>query len=83
MNERYKNLCVCLFLTIFEVVQVCNGYSNNTIKEYNNKALSSSAVNRFEDNEIRGEFEFYLKCTLRVLGLFWVLSVQFIRNQNN
>lgn len=59
MNERNKSLYLCLFLTIFGVVQVCNGYSSNTIKEYSSSkdylVSSTSAASRFEDNEIRGE----------------------------
>lgn len=63
MNERYKKMTIiimywCLFFTIFGM-QICNGYSSNTIKDYNNKdylAASSGSINKFEDNEIRGEF---------------------------
>lgn len=62
MNERSKNMMYwCLFITIFGI-QVCNAYSSNIIKDYHNKdylVSSSSAVNRFEDNEIRGLWNFH------------------------
>lgn len=65
MNERNKNTTVIMvywcFLFAMFGVQICSGYSvGNTIKDYNNKdylVSSSSAVNKFEDNEIRGEFK--------------------------
>lgn len=65
MNERSRNTNVTMvfwcFLFCMFGVQICSGYSSgNTIKDYKNKdylVSSSSAVNKFEDNEIRGEFK--------------------------
>lgn len=57
MNERNKKMYWCLFITICGI-QVCNGYSSNAIKDTQNKEYlvsSSSVVNKFEDNEIRGQ----------------------------
>jgi hypothetical protein len=60
MNERDKKMFWCLFISICGV-HFCNGYSSNTIKDYQNKdylVSSASNANRFEDNEIRGERTF-------------------------
>lgn len=50
----------CLFVT-FMGFHVCSGYTRHTIKDYNNKdylVAASNVVNKFEDNEIRGESKF-------------------------
>lgn len=67
MNERNKKITVimywCLFFTIIGF-HVCEGYSRNTIKDYNNKdylVASTNVVNKFEDNEIRGKSKFSRK----------------------
>lgn len=60
MNERSQ---VVLWLALTTFCSVVHGYSSNTIKDYqNNKEYllsASSAVNKFEDNEIRGESSIY------------------------
>lgn len=59
MNERSQ---VVLVLALTALCSV-HGYSSNTIKDYqNNKEYllsASSVVNKFEDNEIRGESSIY------------------------
>lgn len=65
MNERNKKMTVimywCLFVT-FMGFHVCSGYTRHTIKDYNNNkdylVAASNVVNKFEDNEIRGESKF-------------------------
>lgn len=57
MNEQNKILYWCLFVGICGV-HLCSGFSSNVIKEYQNKdylVSSLGSVNKFEDNEIRGE----------------------------
>lgn len=64
----------CLVFTIFGV-HICDGFSGNTIKDYNNKdylTASSSVVNKFEDNEIRGEWSIS-----RYLGSWAEVSLTF------
>lgn len=60
MNERDR---VVLWLVLTALCSV-HGYSSNIIKDYpNNKEYllsASSVVNKFEDNEIRGEFSIYI-----------------------
>lgn len=64
MNERDKKKSVIMYWLLVTIMglHVCDGYSRNTIKDYNNKeylvASTNVVNNKFEDNEIRGESEF-------------------------
>lgn len=87
MSERNKRLCLCLFLTIFGVLQVCNGYSSSAIKDYSSSSgskehlvSSSSLVNKFEDNEIRGKSNSTLKGEISLAAKSFRIQAFIMRN---
>lgn len=59
MNERNKVMYWCLIITICGI-HFCSGSTTNSIRDYQAKdyllsTASTSNINKFEDNEIRGK----------------------------